>query len=67
MAEPRFILHLAPSPAGEDKFGRVPATRLKLALKILGRQLGLRCVKIESPPSVSSRDVGLIKTGNHRE
>ncbi|MGH7176200.1 MAG: hypothetical protein ACREJC_02360 [Tepidisphaeraceae bacterium] len=46
-----FTVHLRAEPDGPDRHGREPAYRLKLALKRLLRDHGLRCLSIaEKPP-----------------
>ena len=46
-APSRFILRLRAVPAGADRFGRDPAKRLALALKLLARGMGLVCESVE--------------------
>ena len=43
---PVFILHLRPTPAGKDHLQRDPYYRLKVALKVLLRRFGLRCIDL---------------------
>jgi hypothetical protein len=41
-----FVLRLRPVPAGRDDRGREPDYRLKIGLKRLLRNYGLRCVSV---------------------
>lgn len=47
---PAFIVTLRAEP---DPLNRAPAIRLRLALKLLLRACGLRCVKVENAPAPS--------------
>ncbi len=48
--DPVYVVWLRPVPAGADAFGRDPAYRLRRALKLLGRGLGLKALRVECVP-----------------
>lgn len=43
----RFVLVLRAEPPGRDRLGRLPVYRLRVLLKRLLRDTGLRCVSIQ--------------------
>ncbi|TWT41092.1 hypothetical protein RAS1_37840 [Phycisphaerae bacterium RAS1] len=45
---PDFLLELRAEPAGVDVFGRDPVYRLRVALKRLLRNFGLRAVRVRT-------------------
>lgn len=61
---PAFTIILRPEPAGNDRWGRPPAHRLRSALEVLLRGFGLRAIDVrESITSRTSPTIGPVASG----
>ena len=56
-----FTIVLAPEPAGIDAYGRDPCYRLKIGLKRLLRDCGLRAVSVAKIPATLGEDSTTIR------
>lgn len=60
----RWTLQLRAEPPGVDRYGREPVCRLRLALKRLLRDYGLRCVDLRDSDNQHRNDVECSPSGD---